>query len=154
MNKKLIAATAFSLACLLGGTASLYAQEAVGPRLTPKLKGLLVKEMQAVLGAQQTILKAIVQGEHETVAQQARQIHNSFILKQSLTPEDRKDLQAAVPEGFILTDRAFHEAAAALADAALMGDSEAQLDQFAKMNNFCLTCHSRYAVDRFPGLQP
>jgi len=142
---------AIAMATLLFTTGSA-AGEAVGPKLTPKLKGLLVEEMRAVLAAQQTILEAISQGNHAVVAEQAQKIHDSFILKQSLTPQDRKDLKAAVPPGFVETDQEFHRAAADLAAAAKRGESEPQLDHFDKMNRFCVTCHGRYAADRFPDL--
>jgi hypothetical protein len=144
--------------CLLFGAILLAtalpgsAREAVGPALTPKLKGLLVKEMQSVLQASQEIFAALVQGKHDIIANKAQGIHDSFILKQSLTSQDVKDLHRAVPEGFVQTDREFHRTASRLAQAAKAKDSAREQYYFDKMLSGCLTCHTRYAADRFPEL--
>ena len=50
------------------------------------------------------------------VAEKAQGIHDSFILKQKMTSEDRKALMAAVPNAFVQRDRAFHEISANLVD--------------------------------------
>ena len=64
--------------------ASVWAAEPVGPKLTPELRDLLRQEMASVLVASQDILGALVVGDHATVAEHAQQIHDSFILQQSL----------------------------------------------------------------------
>ena len=146
---------AFSLlfgAMLLGAALPGSAREAVGPALTPKLKALLVKEMQSVLQASQDIFAAMVQGKHDIIANKAQGIHDSFILKQSLTPQDVKDLHRAVPDGFVQTDQEFHRTASRLAQAAKAKDSAREQYYFNKMLTGCLTCHTRYAADRFPYL--
>ena len=110
-------------AVLLGAGLSDLHSEPVGPQLTPKLQELLRQEMASVLIASQDILGAIVTGDHATVAERAQQIHDSFILQQSFTEQDRKDLMAAVPPEFVDLDRAFHETSAELAAAARAGTS-------------------------------
>lgn len=139
---------------LIGLVTVMLAQGAqpVGSQLTPKLRGLLRQEMQYVLAAHQQILSAMVIGDHATVAQKAQQIHDSFILKQSLTEQDRKDLMAAVPPQFVELDRSFHTLAEQLAEAASRSDYSKELIYFNQMTRACLECHSRFATDRFPGL--
>lgn len=86
-------------ACVaFAGFALAQSAEPVSPKLTPKLQDLLRKEMLSVNEASQEILAAMVTGDDERVATLAQQIHDSFILRQSMTPEDKADLMAAVPE--------------------------------------------------------
>lgn len=127
-------------------------QGPVGPRLTPKLGELIIQEMQFVLQASSEIHAAIVTGDHETVAIQAMKVHDSFIMKRSLTEQDQQDLMNAVPPAFIALDAKLHETAAKLAHAAEQKDSELETVFFAKMTETCVTCHSAYATDRFPAL--
>jgi hypothetical protein len=139
-----------SLAAL--AAASVQAAEPVGPKLTPKLRDLLRQEMAEVLVASQDILGALATGDHATVAERAQQIHDSFILQQSLTEQDRQDLMTAVPPEFVELDRAFHETSAELASAARAEDVEQELSAFSQMAEACVACHGRFASDRFPGL--
>jgi hypothetical protein len=136
----------------LVAAAASSAAEPVGPKLTAKLRDVLRQEMALVLGATQDIVGAIATGDHATIAMRARQIHDSFILEQALTEQDRQDLMAAVPVGFVELDRAFHEISAALAEAARAEDAERELAIFDEMTRSCVTCHARFAADRFPGL--
>tara|TARA_R110001599_G_C12277316_1_gene663114 strand:- start:38846 stop:39349 length:504 start_codon:yes stop_codon:yes gene_type:complete len=135
----------------LGGGA--LAAEPVGPDLTEKLRGLLVREMVAIESAMLDIYSAIVQGNHTTVAQQGQAIHDSFILKLSLTKEDRQDLKAAVPQEFLQLDARFHKLAALLAKAGEEESTQEQVEIFNRMTESCIACHSRYVTDRFEGLQ-
>lgn len=138
-------------ACIaLGGLALAQSAEPVSPKLTPKLQDLLRKEMLSINDASQQILAAMVTGDDARVAELAQQIHDSFILRQSMTPEDKADLMAAVPEGFVQQDRAFHKISAALAQAARGGDQARQQEHFSRMIEACSACHAQYATDRFP----
>lgn len=127
--------------------------EPVGPKLTPRLQNLLADEMQQVAQATADLAMAIAAGDHSRVMELGSAVRDSFILKQSLTEQDKKDLMAAVPPAFVALDRRFHETAGKLAHAAEMGDSELQGFYFANMLEACVSCHSHYAADRFPGLQ-
>ncbi|MFX0541004.1 cytochrome c [Roseovarius sp. S4756] len=128
------------------------AQEAtpVSPDLTPKLRDLLRKEMLSIEQASKDILSALIAGDDARVASLAQQIHDSFILQQSMTPEDKQDLMAAVPEDFVAQDRAFHQLSADLAQAGRDGDRDAQHAEFGRMIEACTACHAAYATDRFP----
>jgi hypothetical protein len=139
-------------AALLLLVAGAALAEPVGPNLTPKLQDLLRQEMASVLVASQDILGALATGDHAAVAERAQQIHDSFILRQSLTEQDKQDLMAAVPPEFVELDRSFHETAAALAVAARAKDVRQELITFARMTEACVACHGRFASDRFPGL--
>ncbi len=132
---------------------SSFAAEPVTPKLTDKLSSLLQQEMRSIQGAMAAIHSAMVMGNNELVAEQAQQIHDSFILKQSLTEQDRKDLKAAVPKGFIKLDKEFHQLAQALAKAGRENNPKEQHKLFSKMTEQCLQCHSEYVSDRFSGLQ-
>lgn len=130
------------------------AAEPVGPELTPRLHDLLSEEMQAIDSAMTRLFTALVTGDHARVAEQADRIHATFILKQSLTAEDRRALKQATPKAFRDLDRTFHVRADKLAEAARDGDTERQWARYRAMGQACITCHTRYATDRFPGLAP
>ncbi len=124
--------------------------EPISPRLTPRLQELLREEMRFIDKASQGILAALVTGSDARVAALAEQIRDSFILRQAMTPEDKKHLVTVAPQGFVPMDQAFHQIAAELAQAARAGDRPAQHQQFGRMVAACSGCHARYATDRFP----
>ncbi|WP_166252881.1 cytochrome c [Marinobacter salicampi] len=141
---------------LLGLTVSTssMAAEPVTPKLTDKLSQLLQKEMRAVQGGMASIHSAMVMGQHESVAENAQQIHDSFILQQELTEQDRKDLMSAVPKGFIKLDKEFHKLAAALAEAGVNENTKKQRHLYDEMTRTCIECHGKYVSDRFPAVNP
>lgn len=124
----------------------------VGAGLPPKLRGLLIQEMNAILDASKLILDAIVRGQDEMVADKAQAIHDSFIMKQAMTADDRKALMAAVSKDFLKRDQAFHALSARLAVAARKGDKPEQLRLYQDLVRACVDCHAQHAQDRFPGL--
>lgn len=154
MNKKQSYRTILSVAMLasLATSGAVVAAQPVGPDLTDKLRGLLVKEMVEIEAAMQETYSAIIQGKHNEVAQKGQAIHDSFILEQSLTEQDEQDLVAAVPEEFLQMDGRFHRLAASLAEAGKQQDTQAQVNTFNRMTESCVACHSRYVTDRFKGL--
>jgi len=140
-------------AVALGASAVSLAAEPVRPDLTPKLQGLLKQEMIQVEQAMQAVYSAIVQGRHAVVAEKGQSIHDSFILAQSLTEADRRDLKAAVPPAFLQMDAYLHELSASLAEAGRAEDTPRQVELFARMTESCVACHSAYVSDRFEGLE-
>lgn len=140
----------------LGTFTTASAEEAggtnVGAQLPPKVRGLLIEEMQGILGASQKIQAAIVQGDHETVAQEAQAIHDSFIMEQEMTKEDEQALLAAAPDEFLEQDQALHKLSETLAEAGRNQDTALQLQQFNELMEGCVRCHSDYASARFPDL--
>lgn len=141
-----------AMVSLIGLQSAAHGAEPVGPKLTPRLKGLLANEMQQVAQATADLALAISNGDHHTATELGVAIHDSFILKQSLTDQDKKDLMSAVPPAFVALDRQFHVAAGKLAHAAEAGDSQLQGFYFSEMMRGCVTCHAEFASDRFPGL--
>jgi hypothetical protein len=125
--------------------------EPVSPKLTPKLQGLLRQEMLSIRKASQDILAALVAGDDARVASLAQQIHDSFILRKSMSPKDRADLRKAVPDDFVQRDKELHAISEKLAQAARAGDRPLQKQLFSRMINACTACHTRYATDRFDG---
>lgn len=137
------------LLCVAASTTSM-AHEPVTPKLTDKLRQLLQEEMRAVQGAMTSIHSAMVMGQHASVAERAQQVHDSFILQQSLTKQDREDLMSTVPTGFIDLDKVFHQLSASLAEAGRNEDRKEQQILFSRMTRSCIECHGTYVSDRFP----
>ncbi|MDZ7851630.1 MAG: hypothetical protein U5L98_03000 [Halomonas sp.] len=147
------AAIVLSTLVALCVSATSLAAEPVRPELTPKLQGLLKKEMIQIELAMQEVYSAILQGRHAVVAEKGQSIHDSFILEQSLTDQDRQDLKAAVPPEFLQMDAYFHELSASLAEAGRTQDTPQQVELFGRMTQSCVACHSTYVTDRFEGLE-
>lgn len=142
----------FAIGAIATAGAEQSVETNVGDKLPPEVRSLLIQEMQAILQASQQIQAAIVQGDHETVAEQAQAIHDSFIMEQQMTAADEQALLEAVPEAFLKRDKALHELSAELSEAGHDQDTARQLQQFSKMTQSCVDCHSQYATSRFPGL--
>jgi len=150
-NRSILSALVLAVCIVFGGLAGAQSAEPISPKLTSKLQDLLRKEMLAVNDASQEIITAIVTGNDERVATLAQQIHDSFILRQSMTPQDKADLMSAVPKDFVMNDKAFHKIAGELAQAARDKNRPLQQEHFSRMLNACVACHSTYATDRFVG---
>lgn len=141
-----------AVAMVFAVSAGALAEEPVGPKLTPRLKDLLANEMQQVAQATADLSLAIAGGDHDAAMKLGIAVRDSFILKKSLTDQDKKDLMSAVPPEFVALDRRFHGLAGKLAHAAEAKDSELQSVYYAKMLESCVACHTHFASDRFPGL--
>lgn len=131
---------------------SVHAADQVGPKLTARLKELLTQEMQHLAKATGKLALAIATGDHTSANKLGIAARDSFILKKSLSTQDKKDLVSAIPPEFVALDKRFHDLADKLAQAADMKDSELQSFYYSKMVEACISCHARFASDRFPGL--
>ncbi len=120
-------------------------------KLPAKYKELLTAEMMKIQSAMQTLLPLLTAGNSDA-ADLSMQIHNSFILKQSLTKEELKELISLLPKDFVKLDRTFHADAKALADAVNQSDFNTAGRIYGKMISGCINCHSRYASKKFSGL--
>ncbi len=120
--------------------------------LPADLRALLNEEMRLIDGAMGELGSAIAVGDWEDVATIATSIEESFILKQSLTPEQGEILHSTLPSRFVEMDMAFHGRAAALSRAAAAGDAEIAAHHFSRLVEGCINCHAEYAPGRFPGL--
>lgn len=127
-----------------------YAADPISKKLTPKLNTLLTDEMLSIRQAVTHIMNGLIVGDHSIVKNMATQINDSFILKQQLTEQDKKDLMAVAPKEFLKLDGEFHELSGKLAAAADKKDYELQRFYFGKLIESCQTCHSEYVTDKFP----
>jgi cytochrome c556 len=142
-----------SLLCLL--TVSAPAAGAPPPlQLSPSTRTALFEEMQSLARDMQLITAAIPGGEWEKIEQAAKRIRGAFILEQKLSAADREALEKALPDGFLLLDERLHADAEHLAMAAREGHGDAVVFLAARMLDGCVSCHARYATDRFPALKP
>lgn len=156
MSKKII------MFCLVTMVSVLHAESesendkvnAVGSQLPNHIRSLLIEEMQAITTSMDVIFRALIAGEHDQVASQAQAIHDSFIMAQKMTEEDRIILKETLPGEFVERDQAFHHLSAELAEAARHKDQAKQVKLYQDMQKACLACHQNHALDRFPNLKP
>ena len=120
-------------------------------KLPPKFKNLLKEEMLQIQDAMQRLVPFLATGNTEA-ADLAEQIHNSFILKKSLSKKELKELISLLPKGFVKLDRAFHTKAKDLAAAVRKNDFITGGEIYGEMVSGCINCHSNYATKLFPGL--
>lgn len=142
-------------AALLAG-AAMAAEPAPAPRdegldLPPGLMTLLRQEMRALADGVETLATAIPRADWPTVAETARRMEASYILKQRLTPARKKVLAGALPAHFKRLDARFHAQAGRLAAAASRGDAELAAFHLYRLVDTCTACHAAYARGRFPG---
>lgn len=140
------------LITLAGGGHNTLAESGAPLAGQPELRQLLQQEMRALQEAVGTLGQALVQGDWQTLAKTAGQMHDSFIFQQKLTDADRELLHQNLPSGFIQQDKGFHQRAKKLQQAALVQDAELSLFYYSKMLESCVSCHSQYATHRFPSL--
>lgn len=151
------------LTCLLIPTLSFSAehmnqtekhQETGVEALSEELRDLLSKEMKALQDGMVSIIPAYVSGEWNEIATTATKMKNSYILKQSLTKDQMKELHQALPPRFIEMDQNFHYLAGMLSHAADMKKPELVNFYFSKMNEACQSCHVKFATHKFPAFAP
>ncbi len=120
--------------------------------LSPDLLALLNQEMGLIQQGMMDLVPAIAAGEWDKVSAIGQKIKASFILKQKLTDAQKEELHRVLPQQFIEMDMAFHKSAGMLAHAAEMKNADVVNFYFYKMNAACVSCHGKYAAERFPGL--
>ena len=120
--------------------------------LSPGLRGLLSKEMLAIQKGMMSITPAYAAGNWDEIANIANKIKDSYILKQSLTQEQKHELHTSLPNGFIKQDQHFHYLSGMLEHAASNKKAELVGFYFSKMSESCVSCHSQYAIHKFPAL--
>ena len=129
-----------------------YADSSV-ETLSPELRGLLGKEMRSLQEGMQAILPAYVSGDLNQVVDISHKIKNSYILKQSISKDQKQELMHKLPASFLKGDQKFHKYAGMLEHVAKEGHMELVGFYYAKLIDSCVACHSEYAVHRFPKLQ-
>ena len=122
--------------------------------LSAELRGLLTKEMLALQGGMIAIIPAYVSGNWSEIESIAGTMKNSFILKQSLTDRQLKELHTSLPASFMKLDQQFHYLAGMLEHVAKSKKPELVGFYFSKMSETCVSCHTQYATHKFPALLP
>ena len=122
--------------------------------LSPELRELLKNEMLALQKGMMSIIPAYVAGHWSEIENIAHKMKNSYILKQRLTDEQKKELHSTLPESFIKLDQQFHYLSGMLNHAAKNKKPELVGFYFSKLSESCVSCHSQYAVHKFPAFAP
>ena len=122
--------------------------------LSSDLRDLLNQEMQALQTGMQSIIPAYISGNWDEIATTAGKMQNSYILKQSLTESQGKELHSVLPHAFIEKDQRFHYLAGMLEHAAKNKKAELINFYFSEMNESCVSCHTIFATHKFPALSP
>jgi hypothetical protein len=121
--------------------------------LPDDLRALLADEMNQIDQGMQTLVTSLAAGRWHEVASTAKAIQASYILKQSLSGEQMKQLHDLLPAHFQELDKAFHQDAGKLAEAAKAHDADVAGLYFGRLVQGCMTCHSRYATETFSGFR-
>ena len=122
--------------------------------LSHDLRNLLSQEMQALQSGMMSIIPAYISGNWNEIETTARKIKSSYILKQSLTESQVKELHSVLPHEFIEKDQRFHYLAGMLEHAAKKRKIELINFYFSEMNESCVGCHVVFATHKFPALVP
>jgi len=121
--------------------------------LSHDVKVILNQEMKEIEEGMMKIIPAISAGSWETIANIAKNIKDSFILKQKLTKQQIEELHHSLTADFVEMDQNFHSTAGKLAHAAHQQDGELVNFYFYKLHSQCMKCHSKYASKRFSSFQ-
>ena len=143
--------TLISIALFVASSLS-YADSGI-KSLSPELRTLLSKEMQALEEGMKSILPAYISGDFVEVANIANKMKNSYILKKSLTQAQKHELMTKLPKSFLRSDQKFHEYAGMLNHVAEKENLELIGFYYSKLSESCVSCHSEHASHRFPGLK-
>lgn len=124
-------------------------------QLLPKeLNDILIKEMNALSQGLSQLMPEVTSGNWQQIQNIGEKMHDSYILKQSLSKEQIKHLHKMLPSNFKTLDHQLHHSAGMMAHAAKKKNIELVNFYLYKMTETCVTCHSQYATDRFPQLKP
>ncbi len=122
--------------------------------LSPDLRDLLSQEMRELQKGMTEILPLYVSGRWAEIGSIASKMEGSYVLKQSLSEEQKHELHSKLPSAFIELDQRFHYLSGMLEHVAKMEKAELVGFYFSKMNEICVSCHTQYATHRFPALAP
>jgi hypothetical protein len=122
--------------------------------LSPELRELLKKEMLALQNGMMSVIPAYASGNWSEIESIAHKMKSSYILKQSLTDEQVKELHTSLPESFIKQDQQFHYLSGMLEHAAKNEKAELVGFYFSKLSESCISCHTQFATHKFPALSP
>lgn len=118
--------------------------------LSPEIKALLTQEMIELQKGMKAIVPALVAAEWQTITEIGTRMHDSYIMKKSLTEEQMHELHMSLPAAFQELDHAFHHSAHLMAEAAEQQDSEKVAFYYFRLTEACIECHTKYASEKFP----
>lgn len=119
--------------------------------LSPNLMSLLRAEMAELSGGIQGIPLAIAAADWHAIEEISEKMHQSYIMKSSLTKLQAVELKEKLPDSFKLLDAAFHAKAKQLGEAAATKDSDLVVFRFSRVIEACAGCHAKFSTNRFPG---
>ena len=122
--------------------------------LSPELRELFSREMIELQKGMQSIIPAYISGDWGKIASIAGKMEGSYVLKQSLSKEQTKELHSRLPGSFLELDQQFHYLSGMLEHAASMEKVELIRFYFSKMSEACVSCHTQHATHKFPALAP
>jgi hypothetical protein len=118
--------------------------------LPKKLHRALTGEMNALQNAMSNLSIAIPAGRLQEVAETAEKMKEGYIMKKVLSKKQLQELNKSLPSGYHTMDRAFYKAIENLKQAAQGNNREKVTLYYYKSIEKCVTCHARYAGQRFP----
>ncbi len=116
------------------------------------IRQLLTAEMKAIQNGMQAIIPALAAGQWHELHVIGEQMHDSYIMKKNLSPEQVHELHEKLPAAFIKLDHSFHHTAGQMAAAAKKHDAQLVSFYYYKMIDTCVECHTDYATHKFPSL--
>jgi hypothetical protein len=119
--------------------------------LSPELITLLRAEMTELSGGVQNIALFIATADWKSFEETSEKMHESYIMKKSLTQPQMIELKQKLPLEFKQFDGAFHARAKQLGQAAASRDPELVAFHYSRLVEACAVCHSAFAKNRFPG---
>ncbi len=133
------------------GHAQTNTQHASGvSELSDELRILFSQEMIALKKGLVQITEAYITGDWSTIETLALKMEQSYILRQNLSKQQMHQLHSVLSPEFIKQDQKFHYLSGMLNHAAKMEKVEMIGFYLSKMSETCVSCHSQYAVHKFP----
>ena len=120
--------------------------------LSSETRTLLKKEMRALNAGLKEMISAYIQGDWKKIGVISQKMHNSYLFKQQLTTEQKKELKQKLPLAFIKRDQAFHRQAFLLEKVSKSLNQKIIYREMSTLTQACLACHQIYATTRFPNL--
>lgn len=126
-------------------------QQQAALQLSPEIRQLLKSEMQQIRSGMETLVFAMASADWQQLETTAANIQQGYIMKQTLSAEQKHQLHQGLPQTFKALDQRFHYYAGMLSHVARERDMELANFFIYKMNESCSACHAQYATTRFPG---
>ena len=121
--------------------------------LSDSVSVLLKAEMNEIKKGMESLVFAMASGNWKQIQETGHRIKHSYIMKNKLTESQKHELHAKLPAQFREIDKKFHYYAGMLSHVAEERDIELVNFYFAKMNETCMSCHSKFVTNRFEGFR-